>query len=285
MWGRSMEGKPLQPCCPEFLMHHYLGSLRCSLGTPLQTPCLPHILSQSASHRGNLPTLLLAEGEGVTGTNTELPSESPHVSLHLPLFGTPLLQSPSPCCRAPLLPPPTPSSSKLLSCLPAPAPGTRFQCSSISTSRTYKKFIQKRAQQLKKADKAENDGPIVDLLRPFIYPMIKVVVIEVSNSAEEHCCVEEGASEVGGSWSLHRHHLEKKEKVLEKGGSVSAYGDPSGVAFVITVSLTVLFPEWGLCAFSGLGNQWYFGLHFISFVYFFFSFILSAQRKCRLDLN
>ena len=52
--------------------------------------------------------------------------------------------------------------------------------------------------------------------------------------------------------------------MLEKGGSVSAYGDLSEVVFVITGSFTLLFPELGLHAFSGLGNQWYFGLRFTS---------------------
>lgn len=79
-----------------------------------------------------------------------------------------------------------PSSSKIPCSLPAPAPGTDFQHS--STSCTHKNFIQKRAPQLQKEDKAEKDGPIVDFLRPFIYPVIKVGVTEVSNSAEEHCC-------------------------------------------------------------------------------------------------
>lgn len=72
--------------------------------------------------------------------------------------------------------------------------------------------------------------------------------------------------------------------MLEKGGYVSVYGDLSGVVFVITGSLTVLFPEEGFLAFSGLRSWWYFGLQFTSCFFFHPVCTKTVQSRFKLGL-
>lgn len=71
--------------------------------------------------------------------------------------------------------------------------------------------------------------------------------------------------------------------MLEKEGCVSAHGDLCGIVLVVTGSFTVLFQGWGLHAFSRLGSQRYFGLHFTSC--FFFHTVCAEKVQAGFKLG
>lgn len=174
-------------------------------------------------------------------------------------------------CKAPrptaelLLPPPRASSSKLPVFSSSPSSWHGFP---VLVYQLYiEKLHSRRAHSLKRTRLRKRDplkalwGPLFILWSPL-----------VSNSAEEHrCCgiwcfrARRAGACVGRVWR------DQKAKMLEKEGLFFCPWWPLwGYVYYHRVICSFV-SRTGLNAFRGLGNQWYFGLHFTSCIFFFLS--------------
>lgn len=177
----------------------------------------------------------------------------------------------SPCLGAPHHEPPCPAAELLFCLLPgfppvfSSSPSSGHQFPMLISQLCLQRFHSEKSPAAQKGEGWERWTHC--RLSQALYLSCDVVWGDggVQTLQRNIAAVEENTSEVGGSRScIGSLWRGPREEVLKKEGSVPAYGDLSGVVFVITGSFIALFTEWGLHAFSGLGNQWYFGFHFTS---------------------